>query len=85
VIVARTADRVFLEVHRDVYGKQPDALAALVAAARAGNFASLLDWEKAKAIIAHQEGIAREITKKAASDGANPSRETRSSSPGETG
>jgi L,D-transpeptidase ErfK/SrfK len=85
VIVARTADRVFLEVHRDVYGKQPDALAALVAAARAGNFASLLDWEKAKAIIAHQEGIAREITKKAASDGANPSSETRSIPPGETG
>jgi L,D-transpeptidase ErfK/SrfK len=68
VIVARTGDRVFLEVHPDVYRKQPDALGALLIAAREGNFASLLDWNNAKAIIAKQEGIAREITKKAASE-----------------
>jgi L,D-transpeptidase ErfK/SrfK len=85
VIVARATDRVFLEVHRDVYRKQPDAFGALRAAARAGNFESLLDWEKAKAIIAKQEGIAREITRKAASASDDESRKTRSTSPRETG
>jgi L,D-transpeptidase ErfK/SrfK len=77
VIVARTGDRVFLEVHPDVYRKQPDALGALRIAALAGNFEPLLDWEKAKAIITRQEGIAREITKKAGSAGDPEFGETR--------
>jgi L,D-transpeptidase ErfK/SrfK len=85
VIVARVGERLFLEVHPDVYRKQPDAVAALLAAAPVENLASILDWDIAKAIIAKQEGIAREITKKAASTRDHESRETRSPLPRKPG
>jgi L,D-transpeptidase ErfK/SrfK len=67
LMVARLEDRVFLEVHRDVYRKQPNPLEDLRAIVKANYLEPLLDWEAAKAIIAKQEGVAREVSKKAAS------------------
>jgi L,D-transpeptidase ErfK/SrfK len=65
LMVARLEDRIFLEVHRDVYRKEPNPLENLLAIAKTNNLEPLLDWEAAKAIIARQEGVAREVTQAA--------------------
>jgi L,D-transpeptidase ErfK/SrfK len=63
LLVARVGERLFLEVHRDIYRKQPDPLAILSAMAQTHNLESLLDWSIAKAIIARQDGAVHEVTK----------------------
>jgi L,D-transpeptidase ErfK/SrfK len=66
LMVARLEDRIFLEVHRDVYRKEPNPLADLLAIVKANYLEQVLDWTAAKAIIAKQEGVARDVTKKVA-------------------
>jgi L,D-transpeptidase ErfK/SrfK len=61
VMVARVGEQIFLEVHRDIYGKEANPLESLAAIARLQGLDSLLDWESAKAIIARQEGVARKV------------------------
>ena len=68
LMVARLGERIFLEVHRDIYRKQPDALATLAALARAHNIEPLLDWQIAKGIITGHDGAVHEITKKGGHD-----------------
>jgi L,D-transpeptidase ErfK/SrfK len=63
LLLAKIDDQLFLEVHRDVYGKEEDPLRTLLAIVAAHNLESLLDWAKAKAIIEKQEGLARNVTK----------------------
>jgi L,D-transpeptidase ErfK/SrfK len=63
LLLARIDDRLFLEVHRDVYKKETDPLKTLLEIASANNLESLLDWQKAKAVIERQEGLARDVTK----------------------
>jgi L,D-transpeptidase ErfK/SrfK len=63
LLLARIDGRLFLEVHRDVYRKAQDPWKTLREIVSAHNLASLLDWEKAKAVIEKREGIARDITK----------------------
>ena len=63
LLLARLEDRIFLEVHRDVYRKEPNPLDKLLAIVKTDNLEPLLDWEAAKKIIARQEGVAREVTK----------------------
>ncbi len=65
LMVARVGEQIFLEVHRDVYRKEPNPLESLAAIARQEGLDSLLDWESAKAIIARQEGVAREVAQRA--------------------
>jgi L,D-transpeptidase ErfK/SrfK len=65
LMVARLEDRIFLEVHRDVYRKEPNPLENLLDIVKTNRLEPLLDWDAAKAIIAKQEGVAREITKAA--------------------
>jgi L,D-transpeptidase ErfK/SrfK len=65
LMITRLGDRIFLEVHRDVYRKEPNPLENLLAVVKANNLEPLLDWEAAKAIIAKQEGVAREVSKAA--------------------
>ena len=83
LMIARLGERIFLEVHRDIYGKEPDPLASLIAVAKAKNLDVALDWELAKAIIAKQEGIAREVTRKAAYTNDHEPKQPRSASPAE--
>jgi L,D-transpeptidase ErfK/SrfK len=64
LMVARVGEQIFLEVHRDVYRKEPNPLESLAAIARQEGLDSLLDWESAKAIIARQEGVAREVAQR---------------------
>ena len=63
LMVARLGERIFLEVHRDIYRKEPDPLAVLFAIAKTNNLESSLDWRIAKEIIGKQDGVAREVTK----------------------
>jgi L,D-transpeptidase ErfK/SrfK len=71
LMVARLEDRVFLEVHRDVYRKEPNPLEDLQAILKANYLGPVLDWTAAKAIIAKQEGVARDVTKKVAPNSIN--------------
>jgi len=63
LLLARVDDRLFLEVHRDVYRKEKDPLKALLEIVAAHNLESRLDWQKAKEVIEKQEGLARDVTK----------------------
>jgi L,D-transpeptidase ErfK/SrfK len=71
LMVARLEDRIFLEVHRDVYRKEPNPLEDLQAILKANYLGPVLDWTAAKAIIAKQEGVARDVTKKVAPNSIN--------------
>ena len=66
LMVAKVGRQVFLEVHRDIYRKEPSPVRSLLEIIRSHDFVSSLDWEKAKWIIEKQEGVAREISKTAA-------------------
>lgn len=63
LLLARSGGRVFLEVHRDIYGKQPGAERELRQLADREDLTTQIDWLVADAIIRGQQGIAREITK----------------------
>jgi L,D-transpeptidase ErfK/SrfK len=62
LMVARLGKRIFLEVHRDIYRKEPDPLALLSVIAKTHNLESSLDWQIAKGIITKQDGVAHEVT-----------------------
>ncbi len=53
---------VWLEVHRDVYGKGVDAAAVARELAGAAGVSDRIDWNRAAAVIAAREGLAREVT-----------------------
>jgi L,D-transpeptidase ErfK/SrfK len=63
LLLARIGDRLFLEVHRDIYGKQPSVEPELRQLAESENLASQIDWSLAGDIIRQQSGIARDVTK----------------------
>ena len=67
LLLARLGSQLFLEVHRDIYRKEANPLDTLLTIARTNNLQSALDWEIAKEIIAKQEGVARDVTKKVTS------------------
>jgi len=56
---------VYLEVHRDAYGRGGPTARAL---AEAAGVADRVDWTRADAVIAAHEGIARDVTLAATSD-----------------
>jgi L,D-transpeptidase ErfK/SrfK len=62
LLVARIGGRIFLEVHRDIYGKQPSIEAELKQLAESEILASRIDWARAGDIIRQQDGIARDVT-----------------------
>jgi len=63
LMVAKVGNQVFLEVHRDIYRKEPSPVRSFLDMIRNHDFVSLLDWEKVKEIIEKQEGVAREISR----------------------
>ena len=54
--------RVFVEVHRDVYGKGIDASAALRSVAERAGFTSRIDWERVAEAVRLREGIAIDVS-----------------------
>jgi L,D-transpeptidase ErfK/SrfK len=61
LMIANVGGTVYLEVHRDVYKKQPDVQAEFEELVRTLNLESRVDRELATDIIRKQDGIAREI------------------------
>lgn len=53
--------RILLEVHRDIYGKGIDPRQAVREMAEANGLDRALDWSGVDAVIAAQEGLAREV------------------------
>ncbi len=70
LMIARLGEQIFMEVHRDIYGKQADGVAILAALAKAHNLEPLLDWRIARGIITASDGAVHEITKKGDHDSA---------------
>jgi L,D-transpeptidase ErfK/SrfK len=62
VLLGVVGDRVFVEVHPDVYGRGPDALGALRAAAGRAGVAANLDWALAAEAVTRREGVAVDCT-----------------------
>ena len=62
LMLARIGDRVYLEVHRDIYGKQPSVEPELGQLVEREKFAPRIDWRRADDIIRKQAGIARDVT-----------------------
>jgi L,D-transpeptidase ErfK/SrfK len=63
LLLARVGDRIFLEVHRDSYHRQPNILEAFAQTIKLENLDAKVDWQLAEAIMQKQAGIARDITK----------------------
>ena len=63
LLLARSGDRLFLEVHPDIYRKQPSIEPELRQLVDSENLASLIDWKLAADIMRRQQGIARNVTK----------------------
>lgn len=63
LMVAKIGKRIFLEVHPDVYEKEPEPLKQFQEAARFHSLTAEVDWERAKDIIRQQDGIATAVTK----------------------
>ena len=62
VLLAVTGDgRILLEVHRDIYNKGSDPTQAVRDLAEAHGLSRDIDWLRVDAIIAAQEGLAREV------------------------
>jgi L,D-transpeptidase ErfK/SrfK len=64
LLVAKVGDQIFLEVHRDIYQKQPNIIEQFEQTLKTQNLDARVDWQLAKNIIRRQEGIAREISKR---------------------
>jgi L,D-transpeptidase ErfK/SrfK len=62
LLIARSGDRVFLEVHGDIYKKQPSVQKQLQASIKSFNLESIIDRDLAQEVIRKQEGVARDIT-----------------------
>ncbi|HSK28725.1 MAG TPA: L,D-transpeptidase, partial [Candidatus Limnocylindria bacterium] len=63
LMIAKVGRQVFLEVHRDVYGKEPHIETRFEELLRTMNLESMVDRQLAEDIIRKQDGIAREITR----------------------
>jgi L,D-transpeptidase ErfK/SrfK len=76
LLVAKIGDKLYLEVHRDIYRREPDLRESFAQAIRDADLGSLVDRFLAEDIIRKQEGIARDI-----SIGGRITDERRSSTP----
>jgi L,D-transpeptidase ErfK/SrfK len=64
LMIARVGERIYLEVHRDVYKKQADIRDRFEELLRTFNLEPRVDRDLANDIIRKQDGIAREITRR---------------------
>lgn len=63
LLIARVGDRVFLEVHRDIYERQPSIQEQFEATIKTFNLEPMIDRDLAQDLIRKQEGLARDITR----------------------
>jgi len=62
VLIARTGNAIFLEVHPDLYRKGPVPLRKVLDVARTGGFLDMLDLPLVNEVIRKSDGIARDVT-----------------------
>lgn len=62
VKLAMVKDKIFLEVHPDIYLKKIDAQGVVETLAARYRLASRIDWDRTREIVKAKEGIAQEIT-----------------------
>lgn len=62
LLFAAEGGRVYVEIHRDIYKKGLDAHTLIRELADNEGVTSLIDWEKAAAVIDAREGQVREVT-----------------------
>jgi L,D-transpeptidase ErfK/SrfK len=62
--LTRHDNRIFVEVHRDLYGHRPDVLRALEAAADYLGVRDHVDWRRVHEITRLREGLAIDVTAK---------------------
>lgn len=63
LLIARVGDRVFLEIRRDIYQRQPSVQEQFEATIQIFDLESMIDRDLAQDIIRKQEGIARDISR----------------------
>lgn len=63
LLIARVGDRVFLEIHRDIYQRQPSVQEQFEATVKIFHLESMIDRGLARDLIRKQDGIARDITR----------------------
>jgi len=63
LLIAKAGDRIFMEVHRDAYNKEPYVQDRFEATVEKFGLESMVDRPLAQDIIRKQEGIAREISR----------------------
>ena len=61
VLMAQVGDRVFLEVHRDVYGRRGDPTLTIRRIAAQCPIPEL-DWDKVRRVVESHDGIASDVT-----------------------
>ena len=68
LMVARLDDgRIFLESDRDIYRRGTGGIDAVRAVADANHLSNLIDWSRVGEVIRDEDGIARDVTRKASS------------------
>jgi L,D-transpeptidase ErfK/SrfK len=61
VLMANVQDRLYLEVHNDVYKRGVNPLAIARSLAEANELTEAIDWDRVNAVIEEKAGVAREI------------------------
>jgi len=62
MLLAESEDKIFLEVHQDIYNKGGVSQEALQQLAQDALLAYRIDWARAYAVLERQDGIARDVT-----------------------
>jgi len=65
LLYAAPDNKIYLEVHRDIYRKGIDANGLIRELAASARVDSAIDWNRAAEVIAAHEGVARDITRAA--------------------
>lgn len=62
LLLAESAGRVFLEVHRDIYNQGDVSLGALEWLAHDAMLSDWIDWSRAADVLEQRDGVARDVT-----------------------
>lgn len=62
LLLTESEGRIFIEAHRDIYGKSDVSIAALEELAQESMLNDRIDWARAAEVLEQQEGVARDVT-----------------------
>ena len=62
LLLRHTDDRIYLEVHRDVYKRAGDPLTSVQRIALSEGMGSMLDWRRVEEVIRLKDGVAWEVS-----------------------